>query len=229
MCSRAHFSSIVGFRVISIKDLSHLSLSLFASLLHGAGGSLYFPLSVVLACQLAALDETHRARQTILLPPSDACVVSNNIRRRRQIATCCRINKTLRQHRKKSLKMEIQNKSAKLAQASKQTNSASFVPLQLQLQSRKLSFLFQLVHCFFYFACAIAVVVVSLAFPTGVYFIDPTTLFLFLAPSTLVSLPSVSSFCPIGECAAPHRFSAHNKKKYTYGINHRYKILRAHK
>jgi len=62
MCSRAHFSSIVGFRVISIKDLSHLSLSLFASLLHGAGGSLYFPLSVVLACQLAALDETHRAR-----------------------------------------------------------------------------------------------------------------------------------------------------------------------
>ncbi len=33
MCSRAHFSSIVGFRVISIKDLSHLShLSLSLSL-----------------------------------------------------------------------------------------------------------------------------------------------------------------------------------------------------
>ena len=137
MCSQAHFSSIVGFRVISIKDLSHLSLSLFASLLHGAGRSLsyfifVFFFSVVHACQLAALDPTHRARSTILLL-RETLVLSTITLYDGRLQLVAWTNKTLRHHRKEWLEMEIvENKSAK------QTNKlCSIVPLQLHSCNHK--------------------------------------------------------------------------------------------
>jgi hypothetical protein len=63
MCSQAHFSSIVGFRVISIKELSHISLSLLRYCTEREDLSLILFLSffsVVHACQLTALDPTRR-------------------------------------------------------------------------------------------------------------------------------------------------------------------------
>jgi hypothetical protein len=200
MCSRAHFSSIVGFRVISIKDLSHLSLSLFpflfASLLHGAEGSLYFSLSVVLACQLAGSDA--RARSTISVPRErETLVLSTIILYDGRLQLVARANKTLRQHRKRNFEKRRHktNQPSWRKQANKHTRLRSFY-YSYSCCSHK-SFLshlphFNLVHCFFYLSCARAVVVVSLASPQPTY--------IFHRPNCFILMSSLKHTCVIAVC-----------------------------
>jgi hypothetical protein len=155
------------------------------------------------ACQSAALDPTHRARSTILLL-RETLVLSTIILYDGRLQLVAWTNKTLRHHRKEWLEMEIvENKSAK------QTNKlCSIVPLQLHScnHERFTFFLFSTCSLFLLsLLCYSRDVVGSPPPHTGVYFIDPTTLFLvlpsrraqFFALSPLVSLPSVSSFCSI--------------------------------
>jgi hypothetical protein len=165
----------------------------------------------------------------------DSWVVNNNIIRR-QIATCCTSKQDASTTSKKKLwNTEIQNKSAKLAKTNKHTRLRSF-HYSYSCCSHK-SFLshlphFNLVHCFFYLSCARAVVVVSLASPRLTY--------IFHRPNYFILMSSLKHTCVIAVClvalsywrvlcSAPHRFPAHDKKKYRFGINHIHIILRAHK
>ena len=150
MCSQAHFSSIVGFRVISIKDLSHLSLSLFASLLHGAGRSLSYFIFVFFfqLCTRANwrhwIQHTERDRQFYY--SGDPCVVNNNIIRR-QIATCCMDKQDASTPSKRMVGNGDSRKQ--ISQANKQTLLHCSVAVT-QLQSQTLYFfLFSTCSLFF--------------------------------------------------------------------------------
>ena len=85
MCSQAHFSSIVGFRVISIKDLSHLSLSLLRYCTEQEDLSLILFLSFFFSCARVPIGGIGSNTQSAIdnfTTPRDPCVVNNNIIRR---------------------------------------------------------------------------------------------------------------------------------------------------
>ena len=131
-------------------SLSSLSLSLCFAIARSRKISLlfYFCLffSVVHACQLAALDPTHRARSTILLL-RETLVLSTITLYDGRLQLVAWTNKTLRHHRKEWLEMEIvENKSAK------QTNKlCSIVPLQLHSCNHKRFTFFFIFYLFIVF------------------------------------------------------------------------------